>query len=93
MCLIPSNKSRRDDIHNWINKLLSIRNWKFTTQQYSAISQQKGAGLSNHIREFKQLGLIRLSSDVTDDEEPIYEIIDPRIKYLIARGHTTIEKI
>jgi len=91
MSQLPFRFSKREDIYDWINKLLNARKTTFTLKEYMDAVPMNARTAQMHINEFKRLGIIRESLIPDTDNRAIYEVSDPRICYLISRGITKIE--
>jgi len=90
--LQPSKLGNRTDLLNWINRLLRIRKHTFTIIDLNKIFSQKTPTSSKHIETFIKLGLIEENLVCAENEEVQYDIVDPRIKYLISRSVLKIEQ-
>lgn len=82
----PSKLGRRNDLLNWINRALRVRKPNFTIENLNQALNQKSPTSIKHIEELIRLGIIKENYEKTDLGESIYEVIDPKLKYLISRG-------
>jgi len=55
------------------------------------VTQNKQSTAQNHIKELKKIGYVRDGLIPSVDGSVLYEITEPRIRYLISRGLTAIE--
>jgi hypothetical protein len=88
----PSKTGKRSDLINWIEKALRIRKHTFTIDDINnAFSQKTGISIK-HIEEMTKLNLIKESYNKTFDGHTLYDIVDPKLKYLISRGVLKLDK-
>ena len=81
----------RNDLISWINKLLRVRQHKFTTQM---ILESLALSLKNaqrYITEMEKIGLIKLLDETTADGQNVYKVEDHRIRYLISKGIISLD--
>ena len=81
----PSRIGKANDLPTWITKLLRLKHTEFTLDQYKSFFNLRKSG-AKHIETLVKYNLIRDTMYPTDNDEPLYEIADPRIKYMIKRG-------
>lgn len=89
--LQPSRTGKSNDLKSWISKILRMRVPTFTAKQYGDFYKLSSKAISKNIDQMIKLNLIREALLPTEDAEPIYEVVDPRILHLISRGTTEIE--
>lgn len=89
--VLPFRITKREDLRDWINKILAIRNSSFTIQDYMKMLGIKITPATAHIKELKKLGLIKTGTIPTQDGDEIFEVVDPRIKHLISRAVLALE--
>ncbi|GHT65930.1 hypothetical protein FACS189452_00940 [Bacteroidia bacterium] len=82
----PSKTGKRSDLINWINRSLRIRKTMFTIEDLNRVYSQRTTVSTKHIDDMMKLGIIKESYDRTHNNLAIYEIVDPKLKYLISRG-------
>ena len=88
----PSRTGKGNDLSTWIIRLLRLKLVQFSKTQYADFyNLKKNTTGSKHIETFIKFNLIRDSMSPTDDDEIVYEIVDPRIRFLIARGEQTLD--
>ena len=91
--LQPSRTGKGSDLKNWIVKLLRMRLTTFNLQQYCtfySISLSSRVG-GKHVNQMLKFNLIKDALLPSEDGKPIYEVVDPRIIYLISRGVLEID--
>ena len=89
--LIPTKAGKNKDIKSTINKLLSMRHVRFTQQKL-----EDGLNLQDHqalgyIRQMVNFGFIREEEILSESGKKIYEIIDPKIAFMIKHQVGMIE--
>lgn len=83
----PVRTGKNSDITNWINKLLRMKLTSFSIRQYSdffKVSNSKTA--QRHINDLIKYNLVKDSLYPASDGTPLYEVVDPRIYFLIVNG-------
>lgn len=89
--LRPFKIGGNSDLKDWINKLLAIRNNTFTAVEYaSCVNVSKGTAYK-HIESLQRLELIRKQSLQIENGAEKYEVLDPRIKFLMSRGVVSLD--
>lgn len=89
----PSRTGKGSNLKDWIVKLLRMRLTKFNLQQYCAfysISSSSRIG-GKHVNQMLKFNLIKDALLPSKDGKPIYEVVDPRLIYLISRGVLEID--
>lgn len=81
----PSKQGKGNDLVNWINRLLKLRKTQFSINDLNMTFSQKNNVSNKHIEAMLKLGLIKENYMQTTEGDKVYEIIDPKIKYLIRR--------
>jgi len=71
---------------NWIERALRIRKHSFTLADVNKIFSIKANISIKHIEEMIKLNIIEESYEKTNEGFTIYNIVDPKIKFLISRG-------
>lgn len=88
----PSRTGKGQDVVVWITRLLRLKLTQFTLDQYSAFySLKKGNTGTSHIETLTKYNLIKDSMLPTENDEPLYEVADPRIRFLISRGEQSLD--
>lgn len=90
--LMPYKMSKREDLNKWISKVLAIKKITFTIDDYideNQIKPKKNA--ITHIEELKKFGFVRDSIVPDEKGRQVYEVAEPRLRFLIARNILTIE--
>lgn len=82
----PSKTGKRSDLINWIERALRIRKHTFSIDDMNQIFSQKTGSSIKHIEEMIKLGIIKESYNKMQGGHALYDIVDPKIKYLISRG-------
>ncbi|MBR1799042.1 MAG: hypothetical protein IJ789_05095 [Bacteroidales bacterium] len=83
----PVRTGKNSDIINWINRLLRMKLTSFSIRQYSdffKVSNLKTA--QRHINDLIKYNLVKDSLYPASDGTTLYEVVDPRINYLIVNG-------
>lgn len=88
---IPSKYAKNQDVKSMINKLLLIKSDRFTEKDFSSILKQPQKQSSNEIKTMLGYKLIREEDIPNLDGEKVYEIIEPKISYLIKNMVSHIE--
>lgn len=81
----PSKSGKSNDLVQWINKLLRIRKTIFTVEDLNSVFIQKLPSSVKYVDVMIKLGLIKEYYMKADNEVSQYEVIDPKIKFLISR--------
>lgn len=81
----PSKQGKGNDLVNWINRLLRLRKTQFSIDDLNNSFTQKSNTSIKHIETMVKLGLIQENYMQTTNGDKIYEIVDPKIKFLIGR--------
>lgn len=87
----PSRTGKGKDVPTWITRLLRMKLTQFQLDKYCDLHNIKKNTGSRHIDTFLKYNLIKDSMYPTDNDEPLYEVSDPRIRYLIVRGETSLD--
>lgn len=83
----PVRTGKNSDITNWINKLLRMKLTSFSVRQYSDFFKVPNVKTAQrHINELIKYNLIKDSLYPASDGSTMYEVVDPRINYLIING-------
>jgi hypothetical protein len=82
----PSKTGKRSDLINWIERALRIRKHTFSIEDMNQSFSHKTSVSIKHIEEMIKLGIVKDSYNKTHDGASLYDIVDPKIKYLISRG-------
>lgn len=88
---IPSKSAKNLDVKSMINKLLFLKKERFTEKEFSSTLKQSQKQSTNEIKTMISYKLIR-EEDIPDlNGEKVYEIVDPKISYLIKNMIDHIE--
>lgn len=88
----PSRTGKSQDVLSWITKILRLKLTQFTLEQYSTYSLVKPSTTGiKHIETLIKFNLIRDSMCPAENDDILYEVTDPRLKYLISRGEQSLE--
>jgi hypothetical protein len=82
----PSKLGKSTDLISWINRILRIRKDTFSIDDLSSIFTLKTPTSVKHIDMMMKLGLIRENYMQTENGDAVFEVIDPKIKFLMTRG-------
>lgn len=88
---IPSKSAKNQDVKSMINKLLFLKSDSFTEKEFSSAWRQSQRQSLNEIKTMLGYKLIHEEDIPNLDGEKVYEIIEPRISYLIKNMITHIE--
>lgn len=89
--MTPSKKGKNLEIKAMINRLLKVRLNRFTTSQLTKTFNQTSSQSVGQIKIMQQYKLVREDEILGNNGEHYYEVIDPKVEYLIKRGITQIE--
>lgn len=88
----PSRTGKGQDVVVWITRLLRLKLTQFQLDQYSNhFSIKKTTTGARHIETLIKYNLIKDSMLPTENDEPLYEVADPRIRFLISRGEQSLD--
>lgn len=73
------------DIYSWINKILQIKLTSFTFENVKSEFGVPPKTVDSYIQHMSKYELIRESNRPYEDGI-VYEVVDPRLQYLISRG-------
>lgn len=82
----PSKQSRGGDLVNWINRLLRIRKTLFNIDDLNNTFIQKSPTSIKHVESMMKLNLVKANLMKSPQGEALYEVVDPKIKFLISRN-------
>ncbi|MCH5172559.1 MAG: hypothetical protein J1F31_07015 [Erysipelotrichales bacterium] len=82
LSLHPHAKNRQD-LTQWINKLLKVGKSEFTATELQKSLGLKGKTVISYIKSLTEFDLIRDTFITDENESPIYVVIEPRIVYLM----------
>ena len=85
-----SSRIGQNDLYNWINRLLQFRKINFTLDEYKDVFAKNQKTGKKHIETMTKFHLIKNASIPDEKGNPIYEIEDPRIRYLISIGEQSL---
>lgn len=76
----------KNDLYSWINKILLLRRISFTSDDVKKEFSLTVKNSQTYIQNMTKLQLIKEALRPDENGQTIYEVIDPRLKYLISRG-------
>jgi len=76
----------KGDYYSWINKILQMKMHNFTCQDVSTTFKIKENIANKYVTEMLRVELIRESIMPNEHGDRLFEVVDPRIRYLISRG-------
>ncbi|MGL4852886.1 MAG: P-loop ATPase, Sll1717 family [Phocaeicola sp.] len=89
--LIPSRAARKKDVKSMINKLLILKLERFITKDLTNGLKQNPRKSVIHTKLMLEYKLIR-EEDIPDKSgQKVYEVIDPKISYMISKMVNSIE--
>src|ERR1017187_4013801 len=86
----PSKLGNREDLINWIDKILRIRKHTFSIEDVNTAFLQKANISKTYIDTMLKLGLI-IENDIRSNDQIQFDVIDPKLKFLISRGILKLE--
>lgn len=89
--LQPSRIGKGNDLKAWIVKILRMRLSSFNAQQYGDFYKLTPKTAIMHIDQMLKLNLIKDALLPSEDNKPVYEVVDPRILHMIGRGVLDID--
>lgn len=88
---IPSKSAKNQDVKSMINKLLVLERDYFTEKEFTSAWKQSQKQSLNEIKTMLGYKLIHEEEIPNPDGEKVYEIIEPKISYLIKNMVSHIE--
>lgn len=76
--LFPSNKNSKDDVFRNINRILKTAKTTIRANDIAAILKVSGVTANSYIKIMSDFNFISMT-----DEQYVYEVVDPKIVYLI----------
>jgi hypothetical protein len=89
--LNPAKLGSRDDLINWINRILRIKMVEFTIEDVRKTFAVTMGTASKHIETMVKLGLVK-DSLIEQNGNPVYVVVDSRIHFMIARGVVALDE-
>lgn len=89
--ITPSRSGKNKEIKAMINRLLKVRLNRFSTKDVTIAFNQSNRETEGQIKIMLQYKLIREDEILGLNNEKYFEVIDPKVVYLIRRGYTQIE--
>ena len=89
--IYPWKAGRNKEIKAMINRILAVRLTRFTVKDLNRTFKQSNAQSDGQIKLMKSYKLIREDDILGGDNKKIYEILDPKVEYLIKRIVIKIE--
>ena len=90
----PNRSGGTSSLYSWIDKLLKVKLIKFTVEDINRTYNfgPKTNKANNYVKEYIRLGLVAQTDVFTDNDELIYEVLDPRIRHLMVSGITSLDQ-
>lgn len=88
---MPSRQGRNLEIKAMINRLLTVKRLIFTSRTLNEVFNQKNPASEGQIKIMQQYKLIREDEILDLSGLKSYEVIDPKVAYLIKRNILKIE--
>ena len=88
--LRPFKTGGKEDLTDWINKILAVRRISFTVSEWAEGFNCTKTTAAKHIDNMKKAELIRDKQFPSDNGAIVYEVFDPRILHLLSRGVTSM---
>ncbi|WP_237275668.1 P-loop ATPase, Sll1717 family [Tenacibaculum ovolyticum] len=89
--IYPSKSSKNKDIKAMINRILKTRQNRFHIKHLSDAYNQRTAKSEGQIKLMIQYKLIKEDEVLGENKIRYYDVIDPKVEYLIRRGIMKIE--
>ncbi|MDQ6471437.1 hypothetical protein RB619_12345 [Flavobacterium sp. LHD-80] len=89
--IYPSKTGRNKEIKAMINRILGVRLIRFTVKQLAETYNLNGPQSDGHIKLMINYRLIREEDILGPNNIKYYEVIDPKVEYLVKRIVTKIE--
>lgn len=86
--MLPSKLGKSTDMLKWIDRLLSVKKHTFSADDVRLSLGQKTTTVQQYIDYWKKISLIKDVFMSGPDGKPLYEIVDPKLKFLVSRGVT-----
>ncbi|AZI26452.1 hypothetical protein EA772_14310 [Pedobacter sp. G11] len=84
--LYPSKTGKNKDIKSMINRILAIKLTRFTLRNLSDTFNQPASQSEGQIKKMIQYELINEEEILSNTNAKFFEIIDPKVSYLIRRA-------
>lgn len=88
--MLPSKLGKSTDLLKWIDRLLSVKRTSFCSSDIRTALGQRSSTAQQYIDYWKKISLIKDLPIPNSDGTPLYEVTDPKIKFLISRGITSL---
>jgi len=89
--IYPSKVGKNKDIKTMINRLLRVRLTRFAIKDLTKAFNQRTAQSDGQIKLMLQYKLIRIDEVFGNNNIRYYDVIDPKVIFLIRRGITRID--
>ena len=89
--LHPSKVGRNKEIKAMINRILAVRQTRFTAKMLTDTFSQSSAQTDGQLKLMMQYRLIREDEIHSNQGAKYFDVTDPKIQYLIRRGISRIE--
>lgn len=89
--IYPSKTGRNKEIKSMINRILTVRLVRFTIKQLTDTLKQTTAQSEGQIKLMIGYRLIREEEILGANNAKIYEVVDPKVEFLIKRNVSKIE--
>lgn len=89
--MYPSKAGRNKEIKAMINRILAVRQIRFTIKQLNTAFNQNTAQSEGQIKLMINYKLIREDDILGQNNAKYYEVVDPKVEHLIKRNVTKIE--
>lgn len=90
--LLPSRLGKSTDLINWIDKVLAIKRVNFSLKEASQALGQTQNTTQQYVDYLKKISIIKDSPISDESGKPRYDVLDPKIKFLISRGITSLDR-
>lgn len=74
------------DLYSWINKILQLKQTSFTAENVKSEFVLTSKSATNYIQTMLRYELIKESIRPDENGNTIYDVVDPRLRFLISRG-------
>lgn len=82
----------KTDLYSWINKILQLKRFSFTANDVKTEFKLTPKNTNIYINSFIRYDLIKENIRPDENGNTIYDVVDPKLRFLISRGYIEIDK-
>lgn len=82
----PSKVDNKKNYYTWLEKVLSIKKTNISVDDIAAEFSVTMKVATRHMTEIEKLGIVEKTLYMNDKGSPIFDVKDPRLRFLISRG-------